>query len=242
MSQVCPGSCNSHYRRVTALYQAARAAYDDQVSRLQEGEPVPDPPEPPDVQPREGEPVWCSRCQAVVHRSLAEIDDLAAQLAHIPPGVRPASDTRREAVKVTVSQGHPSPSPAVDVLDELQRWLTTWEADYRHFRGWPSAPQRGVLSTVVTASCAWLGEHLTERPAGLLAWPHAEDFGSQVLRWHRELRARAHAASFARHVKRPCPSCRRYTLWERVGDDYIACVYEDCGRRLTREDLDRLPA
>ncbi len=241
MSQICPGSCNSSYRRATALYHAAVAAYDQQLAALPEGDPVPEPPAPPDVTPWEGDPVWCSRCQTVIRRSLAELDDLAAQLAAIPPGVRPASDVRREAVKVTVSQGHPSPSPSADVLDELQRWLTGWEGDYRQERGWPSPPPRGLLSTVITASCAWLGEHLSG-PAGLLAWPHAEDFGSQALRWHRELRARAHASSFARHVKKPCPACTRYTLWERVGEDYVSCVYQECGRRLTREELARLPA
>jgi len=63
------------------------------------------------------------------------------------------------------------------------------------------------------------------------------EFGREVRRWHRELQEKARAGQVDKHVKRPCPRCRLYTLWARDGEDYIRCINDDCNRRMTREEL-----
>lgn len=229
----CVGSCNSRYRRAVAVYQAAVDEHAAAVARLAPGETPPDPPQPPQVQPVDGAPVWCARCAAVIRRELAELDELAAALAALPPGIRPVAGHRPD--KVSVSSPHPpSPSPAADNLDALIRWLQSYEDAWREANGWESAPQRGKLSTATTACINWLRMHLD----GVLATEDlAGDFGAGVRFWHRSLRAASHTESYARHVNQSCPKCRRYTLYEHVGEDFIRCIYQDCQARLTREEL-----
>lgn len=234
MTDLCPGTCNSAYRKAHALYGDALAKYGAVLEKLADGDKVPEPPEAPDVRPWLGDPVWCSRCTAVIRRELAEMDDLAAMLAALPPGIRAVVEGTREHVKVATSRVAASPSPAGDDLDELASWLQAWEDEYRHLRGWPSPPQRGGLASKITSGVAWLGGHLD----GILTAPFAQDVGEETRRWHAELRAKTHAASYARHVKLPCPGCKRYLLWEKVGEEYIACMNPDCNRRITRAELD----
>lgn len=235
----CPGSCNSEYRKVRAIYDAAVAAYDGQLARLADGDEVPDPPPVPELRPWEGYPVWCRRCTAQVRVRLAELDELAAMLAVLPPGIRPASDGQRVDQRVSGTPEARSPSPSGDELDELQRWLLGWEATWRQANAWPSPPQRGILARTITSAVAWLGAHLDDL---LASQEHSQQFGGDVSQWHSRLRRTVHAASFARFVKKPCPSppkgCGRFTLWEKVGEPYISCVNPDCGRRLTREELE----
>jgi len=81
---------------------------------------------------------------------------------------------------------------------------------------------------------------LTDFLDPLLANPEvAGDFGTEVFRWHRELVALTHSGKQAKHVKQQCPnpSCRKYTLWEYPGEDYIRCVNPSCNARPTREEL-----
>jgi hypothetical protein len=230
----CPGSCNSGYRKARAIYEDALAKYEAALEKLADGDEVPGPPEQPDTRPWLGDPVWCSRCTAIIRRELAELDDLAAMLSALPPGIRAAAEGTREHVKVATSRAAASPSPSGDDLDELAGWLAGWEDEYRRLRAWPSSPQRGHLATAITSGIAWLSTHLD----GILASPFAQEAGEETRRWHAELRSKTHAASYARHVKKPCPGCKRYTLWEKVGEEYISCVYEDCSRRLTHAELD----
>jgi len=232
----CPGTCNAEYRKLKAIYDDAVRRYDATLASLPDGAPVPDPPHPPRLRAFEGRPVWCGRCASVIRIQLAELDELAALLAALPPGIRPASDTPRNPGKVDGTPAIQSPSPAGDDLDELERWLAGWERDWRHARGWPSPPKRGVLATPITTMVAWLGLRLDAIVADA---DYGERFGLETFRWHRVMRRKSHAASFSRFVRQPCPSCKRYTLWEKVGEPYISCVYEPCARRLTREDLER---
>lgn len=232
---LCPGSCNSAYHKAKALYAAQVGQYETHLAKLKDGDAVPEPPEPVEIRPWYGHPVWCFRCQAVISRELAELDELAARLAQLPPGIRAAAETPREHVNVQVSRSPASPSPAVDTLDDLAGWLRMWEEKYRHLRRWnPSPPPRGHLADRLTAGIEWLGA----RAGDILASPFGGQFGEETRRWHGSLRALTHSASYARHVKKPCPKCHRYTLWERVGETYISCVYEPCGFLPTREELD----
>ena len=196
-------------------------------------ENAPDPPPPPDIQPWLADPVWCAKCTSAIRRELAELDDLAAMLAAMPPGVRSATTGQREHVKVSGTREQASPSPAVEELDELAGWLRDWEAAYRQ-RDTPH--RRGWLATEITTSVAWLLAHFD---AVIAHEDIAPDFGAEVRRWQRDLTQRSHAASAAKHVKKPCPRCRLFTLWETLGEDYVRCTNQDCNRMMTRAELDQ---
>ena len=231
--EICPGPCNNAYRRARALYEAARKEHDAAAARATDaGSTVPDPPEAPSIRPWFGSPIWCLRCHAMIRAALSDIGDLGAMVAALPPGVRPAVDSTRERVKVSGSRPALSPSPGGDTLDELTGWLRSWEAVVKRT---DERPRRGILATERHAILSVLIELLD---ATLIREDVAVSFGEETLAWHRQLIAAAHAAREAKHVKKPCPSCKRYTLWERPGQPYIECVYEDCHRRLTREELD----
>ncbi len=233
-AQPCPGSCNSRWRRLKAIYDVAVENHARIVALSAEGDEIPEPPRKPDVEPAVGEPVWCKRCASIIRQELADFDELAAHLAALPPGIRPAVERRHERVKVSGTHAAPSPSPSGDEMDDLLRWLQRWEREYRAHRDWPTPAPRGYLAGKITAGVAWLGEHLD----GILTTEWAETFGTETRQWHRNLVSTTHAARSAKHVKKACPRCRLYTLWEEIGQDYIRCVNEDCNRRMTREELD----
>lgn len=219
---VCDGPCNSRYRKARAEHEKALAEYDP----LDSGQSRPSPPE---VYPFYGDP-WCPRCKSQIHEQLAQIDDLAAMLSAFPPSPNSRSDDK--AGKVSGSKAQPSPSSRMDDLEELGDWLRHWESA---FRGTEEArPHRGYLASEITTVTAWLVFHfdknITHPDLGL-------DFGREVRRWYREMQEKARAGTIDKHVKKPCPRCRLYTLWARDGEDYVRCVNEDCNRLMTREEL-----
>jgi len=229
----CPGTCNSQWRKDHALYRAKLAEYDAALAGLVPGDLVPNPPAPPESRPWAGQPVWCSRCMTLIKAELDELDDLIAGLARLPPGIRPAAANRRERVRVTTSRGKPSASPPGDDLEEFGRWLRDWEAAAKK-EDWPR-PRRGFLATEATTIIGWLYHHFELL---ILDPDAAEDFGAEVRAWHRTLSDKAHYGSMPRHVKKRCPACKRYTLFERPGDEYISCVYENCNGRFTAAELE----
>lgn len=234
MGDACPGSCNRSAREAIALHDAALAKYDAGLEALADGDPVPGPPEQPEVRLWPGEPVWCGKCAAKIRMRLAELDELAASMASLPPGVRPAS-RHRENVRVATSRAHRSPSPAGgDDLEYLRWWLLSWESAYRDWNGWKPAPPRGVMSTVITAACQWLGTRLDL----ILQWEFAYDFGIETILLHAQVSAVANAAAEYQHVTDPCPGCHRYLLFQKAGD-CIECHYEDCGLLFTPDELAR---
>lgn len=235
--QHCPGTCNARYRREQALFKAAQAEHDQIAQRLTDADMadrIPPPPKPPATRPMQGEPVWCPRCKAVIRRELVDLDDLAMSLAALPPGIRPAFDGSAEQIRSARSIWAPSPSPAADDLDELYSWLVAWEGYYREVRQWDNAPPRGYLADRITSVVNWLAGKFD----GLLMTELAEPFGLETRAWHRELITKTHSARSAKHVKKRCPRCDLFTLWEEIGKDYIRCVNTDCNRMMTREELD----
>jgi len=230
---ICIGTCNSQWRKAHALYADGLAKYDKALEQLADGDDVPNPPAPPDIRPWYGQPYWCGRCMALIKAELAELDDLASMLAALPPGIRPAVSAKHERVKVSGSHGTPSASPSGDSLEELAAWLKSWEAMAKDEDD--PTPRRGHLATEITTVRSWLYAHFDL----LMLNPDvAQPFGEETRAWHRELIARAHAASAAKHVKQPCPRCKLFTLWEELGQDYLKCINVDCNRRLTRAELD----
>ena len=227
----CPGSCNNQYRKAQALYKEALRSYGLAMEHWQPATAVPEPqkPEPPEIKPWYGEPVYCPRCRATIHRELAELDDLAALHAVQEPslgGFDPDGPGR-----VGGSQDPRSPSSVTDDLDELAGHIREWEGI---IRGQDPRPRRGFLASEITTVIAWLSAHFDSI---IVREDIAEDFGTEVRRWHRELLSKVKAGSGRKHLKKPCPRCRLYTLWQGDGKTYIECVNEDCGRKLTREEF-----
>lgn len=230
---ICPGSCNGSYRRVRAVYEAAVKAYAEQLETRADNAPVPEPPKAPEIKPWNGEPVWCRKCQAIIRAELAELDDLVAIISTLAPLARVEDNL---AGRVSGSRDARSASPRLDDAEELNEWLRSWEG---LARGGDTLARRGHLATETTTIVAWLVAHLDPL---LASEDYGQGFGEEVRRWHRALAGRASAAAVRRHMKKPCPRCRLYTLWLIIGDDYIRCVNGDCGRAMTREEFDGLTA
>jgi hypothetical protein len=231
----CPGSCNARYRAAAARYQAEVAEHARRIAALADGAEPPEPPRLPDIEPEPGEPVWCARCTGRLRRQLAELDDLAALIAARPPAPR-ADKPDDGAGRVSGTREQPSSSPAGDALEELAGWARDWESA---IRGTGPLARRGYLATELTTSFA----HLVARFDKAITVPaYAADFGAEIRLWHRELCDLAAAGQAARHKPRPCPRCRKYTLWETIGKDHIWCSDTDCGRLLTREEYAALEA
>jgi hypothetical protein len=217
---------------VRALYEADLAAYAAVLEARNGAGPVPEAPEPPDTQPWYGEPVWCRKCASSVREQLAELDDLAALISAIPPLARPANE---RAGWVDGTRPAPSPSPRMDDLDDLNSWLRGWESAVRDEDD--PRPRRGILARESTVLTAWLYAHFEVLINDENA---AKDFGEEVRRWHRDLARRAAAGQIRRHQKKPCPRCTWYTLWLTMGEDYVRCCNEECGRVLSRKEYDAL--
>lgn len=228
---ICPGPCNNTYRRRRALYEADVAEYARNLEARNGEGPIPEAPRPPDLQPWYGSPVWCGKCQGLIRSELADLDDLAALIAAIPPLARPADD----GPKVSGTKATHSASARMDDLEDLNAWLRSWEAVVRDEDD--PRPRRGLLARESTTLTAWLYHHFDE----VITSPDAaKDFGEETRRWHRDLSRRAAAGQARRHKKHPCPRCALYTLWWTIGEEYVRCVNEDCNRVLTLADYDAM--
>jgi hypothetical protein len=182
-------------------------------------------PEPPEITPWPGEPVWCRPCQARISQRLHQLDDLASILHRYADGHRDAPD----GPMVSGTSDAMSPSAAQDVVDDLARMLGGWEAAYRDLRGWSTARRTPDQAEWITACSAWLAARLTR----ILASPMGEDFGEEILSWHRELTATAKAGT--RKLRKPmrCPSCSLLTLTWTEGEETVYCGNPDCRRVLS---------
>lgn len=245
MTLACVGKCNTRYWQAEALYKQALAKWEEGQARLLDaGFPVPDPPQRHSIRPVPGEPVWCAgedSCTVKIRVMFGELDDLAAKLSRLPPGVRPAVNLRRQQIKVKSSPAPRSPSAAVDTLTELQAWLLHYERQYRRLHRWGDPPKRGSLAAARTSAIAWLGDHLD----GLLVTRLAEPFGVELFDIYGELQAATHDDVVEHFVPTPCPKpprgCGRFTLWQKPGDENIHCRNPNCNRVLTREELEDKP-
>ena len=215
--QACPGTCNRHYREAHELFKQALADYDPLDSA--QSRPI-----PPDIQPWPGDP-WCSRCKSRIRETLAELDDLAALLMATADGHRGSG---LDSERVSGTAGHMSPSAAGDDLEELASMLRGWEDAYRELRDWPSLARRGHLAAAVTTCITWLSLHLDE----IVTAPFAEDFGAEVMKWHREFTNKAKAGQ--RTLRKPlrCPRCQMLLLTWTEGDSHVICGNPDCGTHI----------
>ena len=215
----CPGTCNRYYREAQAAYRQALADYDPLDANQSR-------PDPPAIQPWPGDP-WCGRCKSRIRETLAELDDLAALLMATADGHRASPGGER----VSGSAAPLSPSQAGDDLEELKSMLSGWEDAYRDLRDWPSLTRRGHLASAVTTCIAWLNSHL-DGTEGILVAPFAEDFGTEIMLWHREFTNKAKAG--ARQLRKPlrCPRCSLLLLTWTEGDSHVICQNRDCGAHI----------
>ena len=166
-------------------------------------------PEPPDVRPALGVPLWCPRCTAVIRACLAELDELIPLRLHQADGYGTPSDYSTTRVQRS-NEAPPSPSPGHDDLDEVLDWLREWETAYRDTLGWPSPPPRGTSAHALTSTTVWLLARLDR----ILAHPEiGEPFGVGVQWWHRRLESATSTRPPLRRKPVPCRRCGRNSLY-----------------------------
>lgn len=244
----CRSLCNRNARRIVEDYNTqyaawlkAREAHADAIDAWaragEHGPPPAEPEEPdqPDVRWRPGDPLVCERDRRIIARILIDLDMLAAMLAAHADGHRgaPASDYSR----VSGTKTAPSPSPAVDLLDQLLGDLLAVEDAWRTIRGYAprdTQPARGAH--LRSRTIAWLSTHLDE----ILAHPDtADEFGDTIIRWEARLRAATHddppTKTLARCTRSDCGE--RRIVWDRE-TRYYRCAA--CGTLYTQAELDRL--
>jgi len=228
----CPGPCNTGWRKARAAYKTALAAYDPLNSSQTRPEPFKLQPVPP--APDSG---WCADCAAKIRAQLADLDELAAQLAWHADGH--ATSLGSAAGRVSGSAEVMSPSEAGDELADLMGMLGGWEMAYREHHHLPSPPRRGYLALASSQCIAWLGTHLD----GILASPIGEDFGREVAEWYWANYRRVKAGQPRRKKPIRCPGCRARTLVWQEGGNRVTCQNPDgCNRVFTLAEYEALEA
>lgn len=188
-----------------------------------------DTPSRADLTPVPGDPIWCTGCARGIAARLGELDDLVALLEAEVGGQRAAGSD----APVSGSKGRPSPSPAVDDVDEIVRTLEAWETAYREHRHLPPPPARTAEHRVMLCT-AWLQRHLV----GVLASDLGPDFGEDIARLHRMARRRTSTDPSKTRKPIPCPRCDTKALWHHDGERHVECA--GCGRLLTLDEYDEL--
>lgn len=211
----CPGVCNAGYWREQRDHAGAMVAHELAVmswlDALAEWEEVPagprprepHPPEPPRIIAVEGDPVWCLRCAHRGYTDLLRIGDLAVNLVRGWDGHRGAA-----ASEGGRSANTPSPSPAVETVDQLYGDLAVLEHAHRSRSGYAPRPDRGRGVTGLQMMTGWFAaEHYR-----LITGPDAEDYGTTLLSWRRRLEQLTGMHRDTRARPAPCPSCDRRAL------------------------------
>jgi ribosomal protein S27E len=201
-------------------YRKALAGYDP-------ADPEQERPEAPETSPWQGDP-WCLKCHAVIRAQLGELDDLTPLRTLFADGY--SADT---ASALAYGGSDPaSPSPGADDAEDTYQMLAGWEDAYRGMHGWPSAPRRGILAARRTTCIAWLADHLD----AILISDLGADFGLEVMRWHRDLKARSKGGKRTLHKPLRCPSCQLLALTWDEGEQYVQCAA--CGAMLTYDEYE----
>lgn len=230
-SGACPGMCNTRWREARDAYTAALEAYErDGILDAAQSRP-----EPPQIQPVLGVPVWCGRCTSRIRQCLSDLDELAAMLGWIADGH--SASTAASLGRVSGSSEPVSPSDAADELRDLMNVLTEHENAFRDFiEIGPPQARRGYLASASSQCIAWLGHHLDD----VLASPVAEGFGHDVLEWQKGWKTRAKAGK--RKLVKPlrCPGCQLLTLVWTEGDDRVECGNPDCSRIYTYAEYEQM--
>ncbi|MGI5161415.1 hypothetical protein [Microbispora sp. CA-102843] len=224
----CQGPCMAGARRRQRAYQQAMEAYQAELADYQErlADPDADPgeapvaPVPPRFIPILGDPIFDQGCTWDVKSKLSRLDGMAAIAVRESDGMRGATG---EPV-VSRTPGHTSPSPTIEDLEDLEGWLRSWKAAVL---GVDELARLGGLMDAITFGTAWLAprvERILRHPD--LAVPFAEE----LLAWYARLDRWDPTDVTVQRMPLRCPSCKRYTLERRAGEDAVRCRAADCTR------------
>jgi len=222
---ICKGPCNSRWRRAQDDYRRAVGEWQEQMAARNPGDPEPERPAEPEIRAWEGSPWFCPRCQAQIRREMAELDDVASIVTAFADGHRVSTEA---AGKVSGSKATPSPSPALDAIDELASVLRGWESA---LRGTEPAARRGLLAQEITTTVAWLTSHFD----AMITHPDfGGDFGAEISQWYRSLCQRSKAGTGRSRKPMPCSRCHHLSLYQEDGAKYVECSRKaECGRLMT---------
>jgi hypothetical protein len=198
----CPGRCNAAFRAAERRYDSTGTDHD--------------------IQPWDGQPVWCPPCTTSIRAAVAEWPGLAARLVEeIDSGV---SARLGEYVSGSKNQPVHDHENASFLLDEFAEWIGQWEATIRVERRLARRKAAGDPCTAIANACGFLLPHLDwqlrERddvydlpPAQI-----ATDFGAQLLGFHRraQIATGTQDAEPVRVVGVPCPMCDHKALEHEV--------------------------
>jgi hypothetical protein len=212
----CPGKCNAGWRAAERRYETTGIDHD--------------------LEPRDGQPVWCPPCITSIRAALADMPSLAVALREeVESGVSAAM-----AEFVSGSKNRPihDHEAASFLLDEFTEWIAGWEDTVREALGLNL--RRTTVNRLITidGAVALLLPHLDWHLGGRCEpeWDHlhapdwtgadiATDFGRDALRYHRRAQhlTGSQESEPVRVAGVPCPIC-----------DYKALEHEvetEAGRR-----------
>lgn len=220
----CPGTCCRPFWRVH------RAALDElTMAYATRDEPIPYVPDDETVDRAvallvAGKPTWCQDCQDEIRSALGAMDGLAEACQRI------AGNTGRLAPAEAIEKGKhskiaeaPSPSPAFDMVDLIERWPAEW------------TPQLAAHIRLPEGQSMWAGySTLLGHFAALMGAPFAKPFGNAALALRRRAELAAGVDMLVHHLPAPCNTCQRKALERRDGSDVIECRY--CHHTLAMAD------
>lgn len=200
----CPSRCNHRWRQAVEAHEDAMQKW---VGRGCVGEE----PQPPEIEPWQGEPVLCRKCSAIARGALRELPLAYEALATVKFLTRTASADEERRGRADVP---PSPSPGADHQDEICRTVTAWEDDLRQHLRHDAASDTGQQRDDLGASVEYLNRNwraMIERPEC------AGDFADEISRLHRITVAMVKNKPVRRHLPVACPSCDMMTLIQEEG-------------------------
>lgn len=220
----CDFRCNSRYRQAVRDHDSALNLWIERGCIGLEPDPV-------DIEPWPGDPVYCQRCASVIRGALRELPLAYTALGSVKFLTRSASADEEHRGRSDVP---PSPSPGADHADEILRTTTAWEDELRQHLGHACATDHfGDPHATLTASVEYLNTNWT---AMIGRDECARDFGDEIWRLHATALAMVKNKPIRRHLPAPCPSCDVLALIQEEGIAgkpwYVECVERagGCGR------------
>lgn len=184
-----------------------------------------------------GEPVWCVQCSLVVRAALRSLPVGYVALAGLMD-LRAASPT--DAVRVSGSRESPSPSPAVDLRDEVFQVVRAWEDDLRGHLRHRAARDLSSREETLTSGVRYLNRNFGR----MISRPEcAAEFGHEVNVLFSTVLRMIKNGPLRSHLGIPCPWCHRKTLMQQEGVAlkpwYTACevALGGCGRLFTEDEM-----
>lgn len=182
-----------------------------------------------------GCPVWCRGCALVIRSALRGLPQGYAALSGV--GAFRCSPT--DVVRVSGSRERRSPSPAVDLRDELFRAVCVWSGDLRSYLG--HVPGRGgEREVVLAAEVDYLNSHFERM---IVRADAARAFGVQMRSLFGTVLGLVKNGPLRSHLIIPCPYCDMRTLFQQEGVAgrpwYTSCetVLGGCGRLFTETEM-----